>query len=295
MASGASIGPAIDLAAINPDGYARLARVKDGVLLYNRFDQFVGRSIELYGEYCGERLDLFRQIVQPGDIAVEVGAYIGQTTLALSKAVGTTGAVIAMEAQRLVHQMLCANLALNSLTNVYAPLMATGEEQGQIVVPILSPHVENNFAALGLRDQVWESGDAVPVNTIDSFELRHCRLLAIDAEGMEIEALRGAEATLATCAPIVHVANHRRDKSAALIAHLQDRGYQLYWDIGPVWRPGNFAGNDTNQFAETVTVGMLGLPPGDSTRIEGRKVAGPEDSWSGASPVRTFVPEASRS
>ncbi len=295
MASGVSIGPAIDLAAINPDGYARLARVKDGVLLYNRFDQFVGRSIELYGEYCGDRLDLFRRIVQPGDIAVEVGAYIGQTTLALSMAVGTTGAVIAMEAQRLVHQMLCANLALNSVTNVYAPLMATGEEQGQIVVPILSPRVENNFAALGLRDQVWESGDAVPVNTIDSFELRHCRLLAIDAEGMEIEALRGAEATLATCAPIVHVANHRRDKSPALIAHLQDRGYQLYWDIEPVWRPGNYAGNDTNHFAETVTVGMLGLPPGDSTRIEGRKVAGPEDSWSGASPVRTFVPETSGS
>ena len=62
MASGVSIGPAIDLAAINPDGYARLTRVKDGVLLYNRFDQFIGRSIELYGEYCGARVDLFRQI-----------------------------------------------------------------------------------------------------------------------------------------------------------------------------------------------------------------------------------------
>jgi FkbM family methyltransferase len=295
MASGVSIGPAIDLAAINPDGYARLTRVKDGVLLYNRFDQFIGRSIELYGEYCGARVDLFRQIVQSGDIAVEAGSYTGQTALALSKAVGSTGAVIAMEAQRLVHQMLCANLALNSVTNVYAPLMAAGEEASQIVVPILSPSVENNFAALGLRDQVWESGDAVPVNTVDSFELRHCRLLVIDTEGMEIEVLRGAEATLATCAPIVHVANHRRDKSAALIAHLQDRGYQLFWDVEPVWRAANFAGNDKNHFAGTVSVGMLGLPPGDSTRVEGRKVAGPEDSWSGATAVRTFVPEPMKS
>lgn len=294
MASGASIGP-VDLAEVNPDGYARLARVKDGVLLYNRFDQFIGRSIELYGEYCGERVELFRRILQTGDIAVEAGAYIGQTTLALSRAVGSTGAVIAMEAQRITHQMLCANLALNSVINVYAPLMAAGEEATQIVVPILSPNVENNFSALGLRDQEWEGGDAVPVNTVDSFELRHCRLLTIDTEGMELEVLRGAEATLATCAPIVHVANHRREKSAALIAHLQDRGYQLYWDIAPVWRAGNFAGNDTNHFAETVTVGMLGLPPGDATRVEGRKVAGPEDSWSGVSPVRTFVPEAMKS
>jgi FkbM family methyltransferase len=293
MASGASIGP-IDLAQIDPEGYARLARVRDGVLLYNRFDQFVGRSIELYGEYCGERLDLFRSVLQAGDIAVEVGAYTGNTTLALARSVRGDGAVIAVEAQRLFHQMLCANLALNSLTNVYAPLMAAGEEAGQIVVPILSPKVENNFAALGLRDQTWEGGDAVPVNTVDSFELRHCRLLVIDAEGMEAEVLRGAEATLATCAPIVYVANHRRDKSAALISHLQDRGYQLYWHITPVWRAGNFAGNDSNHFAETVVVGMLGLPPGDPTRVEGRKVAGPNDSWSGTSPVRTFVPEPGR-
>ena len=291
MASGASIGQGIDLAQVYPDGYSRLARVQDGVLLYNRFDQYVGRSIELYGEYCEERVQLLRSVLQPGDIAVEVGAYIGVTTLALSRAVGSTGAVIAIEAQRLAHQMLCANLALNSMTNVYAPLMAADEEQGQLVAPILSPMAQNNFAALGLKDQEWEGGDAVPTNTVDSFELQHCRLLAVDAEGMEVEVLRGAEATLATCAPIVYVANHRRDKSPALISHLLDRGYQLFWCVTPVWRPGNYAGNDTNHFAETVVVGMLGLPPGDATRVEGRKVESPADSWSGATPVRTFVPE----
>ena len=291
MASGASIDQGIDLAQVHPDGFSRLARVRDGVLLYNRFDQYVGRSIELYGEYCEERVELLRSIVQPGDIAVEVGAYIGITTLALSRAVGTTGAVIAIEAQRLAHQMLCANLSLNSVSNVYAPLMAADEEPGQLVAPILSPKVENNFAALGLKDQEWEGGDAVPSNTVDSFELQHCRLLAVDAEGMEVEVLRGAEATLATCAPIVYVANHRRDKSPALISHLLDRGYQLFWNVVPVWRAGNFAGNDTNHFAETVVVGMLGLPPGDATRVEGRKVESPADSWSGATPVRTFVPE----
>jgi len=290
MASGANIGPAIDLATIHPDGYARLVRVRDGVLLYNRFDQFIGRAVELYGEYCGDRQELFRQILQTGDIAVEVGAYIGTTTLTLSRAVGRGGAVIAMEAQRLSHQILNANLALNNIVNVYAPLIAAGEEPGSITVPILSPTVENNYAALGLKDQAWEGGDAVPVNTVDSFELRHCRLLVIDAEGMEIEVLRGAEATLATCAPIVHVANHRRDKSSALISHLLDRGYQLYWDIVPMWRPGNFAGNDKDHFEGTVAVGMLGLPPGDTTRVEGRKVSNPSDVWSGAAPVRTFVP-----
>jgi FkbM family methyltransferase len=294
MAAAASIGP-IDLAQVNPEGHTRLARTRDGVLLYNRNDQFVGRSLELYGEYCELRLDLFRKMVQPGDIAIDVGAYIGVTTLGLAKAIGKTGAVIAIEAQRLINQMLCANLALNNLTTVYAPLMAAGEEQGQLVVPILSPSVENNYGALGLKDQAWEGGDAVPLNTIDSFELRRCRLLIIDVEGMELEVLRGAEATLATCAPILYVANHRRDKSAALISHLFDRGYQLYWDVTPVWNAGNYAGNDSNQFAETVVPGMIGIPPGDPTRIEGRKVASPTDSWSGATPVRTFVPETQKS
>jgi FkbM family methyltransferase len=295
MAAAASIGPAIDLAQIHPEGHNRLTRVRDGVMLYNRNDQYVGRALELYGEYCELRLDLFRKMLQPGDIAVDVGAYIGVTTLGLAKSVGRAGAVIAIEAQRLMNQMLGANMALNNMTNVYSPLMAAGEDQGQLVVPILSPSVENNYAALGLKDQEWEGGDAVPLNTVDSFELRRCRLMVIDVEGMELEVLRGAEATLATCAPILYVANHRRDKSAALISHLFDRGYQLYWDVTPVWRPGNFAGNDQNQFGETVVPGMIGIPPGDPTRIEGRKVASPTDSWSGGAPVRTFVPDPAKS
>jgi FkbM family methyltransferase len=289
MASDASNG-SIDLAQLNPEGYARLSRVRDGVLLYNRFDQYIGRAIGLAGEYCEGRTALLRQVVQPGDVVVDAGAYIGATTVALAKAVGADGAVIAIEAQRISHHLLCANVALNSLSNVYAPLMVATDEQGQQVVPILNPSIENNFGALGLKDQEWTVGDAVPANTVDSFELRRCRLLIVDVEGMEIDVLRGAEATLATCAPVLYVANHRQDKSPALIAHLLDRGYQLYWNLEPVWRPGNYAGNARNEFADTVVVGMVCLPPGDATRIEGRKVASPADRWNGDAPIRTFVP-----
>jgi len=290
MASNAGSGSTIDLAQINPEGYARLARVRDGVLLYNRFDQYIGRAIGLAGEYCEGRNAMLRQIVQKGDIVVDVGAYIGATTLPMAKAVGPDGAVIAIEAQRISHHLLCGNVALNSLSNVYAPLMVASEEQSQQVVPILNPSIENNFGALGLKDQDWGGGDAVPVNTVDSFELRRCRLMIVDVEGMEIDVLRGAEATLATCAPVLYVANHRQDKSPALIAHLLDRGYQLYWNLEPVWRAENFAGTDRNDFADTIVVGMVCLPPGDATRIEGRKITSPADRWNGEAPIRTFIP-----
>jgi hypothetical protein len=166
---------------------------------------------------------------------------------------------------------------------------AAGSDPGQIIVPILTPTVENNFAGLGLRDQKWEQGDAVPVSTVDSLELRHCRLLSIDVEGMELEVLQGAEATLATCAPIVFVANYRKDRLPALIAHLLDRGYQLYWDIVTLYNPGNFAANDKNVFTDVVNVGMIGMPPGDPSPVEGRKVSGPADSWNGNVPISTFV------
>ena len=271
-------------------GYNVLKNCRHGAMLYNRNDQYVGRSLDLYGEYCEARIEIMRQVLQPGDVVVDVGAYIGNTTLFFARAVGETGAVVAFEPQRLIFQNLCANVALNSLRNVYSVHAAVGAERGQVVVPLLNPDTENNFAALGLEDSDWQQGDTVPLTTVDSLELRSCRFMSIDVEGMELSVLKGAEATIATCAPTLFVANHRKDKSAALITHLLDRGYQLYWDIAKVFSPGNFFGKQENVFEDMVSVGMMCLPPGDTTPVEGRRITSATDSWHGSASVRTFAP-----
>src|SRR5262245_11832458 len=69
-------------------GYNVLKNCRHGSLLYNRNDQYIGRSLDLYGEYCEARVETVRQLLKPGDVVVDVGAYIGHNTVFLARAVG---------------------------------------------------------------------------------------------------------------------------------------------------------------------------------------------------------------
>ncbi len=109
---------------------------------------------------------------------VEVGANAGAHTVSLSQAVGPAGLVLAFEPQRILLQTLCANLALNSLTNVHAFWAAVGNSPGSIVVPPLDYTQDNNFGGLELGG--YQQGEQVPVLTLDSLKLPRCHFLKID-------------------------------------------------------------------------------------------------------------------
>lgn len=103
---------------------------RHGTFLYNRQDEFVGRSLELYGEWSEAEILLFRQLIEPDCVVVEAGSNIGAHTVWFSRAVGDRGRVIAYEPQRSVFQLLCANLALNERFNVDARCEAIGRTDG---------------------------------------------------------------------------------------------------------------------------------------------------------------------
>lgn len=146
-----------------------------GQMVFNVNDQYVGRSLDLYGEYSEGEVALFRQVVRPGDIDVDVGANIGTHTVAFARLTGPTGAVVAFEPQRVVFQTLCANLALNSITNVIAQQATLGAEPVHIVVPNIDYGKANNFGGVALGG--FARGEKVPVITLDSLALRACRLI----------------------------------------------------------------------------------------------------------------------
>jgi len=259
-------------------GFNRLARTRHGLMLYNRHDAYVGRSLERYGEYSEGEIDLFRQVVRPGWIVVEAGANVGAHTLALSRLVGEKGAVYAFEPQRVLFQTLCANMALNSRTNVHCRCEAVGERPDWIFVPALDFDAENNFAGLGLGE--YQTGEKTPVVTVDGLQLPRCDLLKVDVEGMEWSVLKGAAKTIEQFRPILYVENDRRDRSAALIEHITSLGYSLYWHLPRLFNPANYFENAHNEFANIVSANMLGVHASVKTAISGlRPVEGPEDYW----------------
>jgi len=71
-------------------------------MIYNKNDMYVGKSLELYGEFSEGEVDLFRQLVHQGDTVLEIGANLGAHTLVLAQLAGEGGCVYAFEPQRLV-------------------------------------------------------------------------------------------------------------------------------------------------------------------------------------------------
>jgi FkbM family methyltransferase len=253
----------------------RVKRTRYGVMAYNINDMYVGRSLDCYGEYVPGQMLLLSQLAPSGSIALDVGANIGAITLVLSGVVGPRGFVVAIEPQRAVYQLLCANLALNDIGNVRAIHAAAGRAPGRTYVPAVDYGKQGNFGGIELSET---SGEPVDTITVDSLRLPACQLIKIDVEGREQSVIAGAAETIARCKPALYVENDRRDRSADLIREIQKLDYVLYWHLPMFYRPDNFYGNPTNLWPRLVSIDMLCLPRSDTRKIEGmRPVSGPDD------------------
>ena len=263
---------------LDPGGFNELRMCRSGPMLYNRHDIYVGGSLQKYGEFSLGEQAMFRQIVRPGAIVVEVGANIGGHTVELSRLVGPDGEIHAFEPQRIVFQTLCANLALNQCANVYARQIALGASAGTILVPALDPSIRNNFGGLSLGNA--SSGEAVSLVTLDSLDLPACHVLKVDVEGMEVEVLRGAMGTIDRYRPIMYLENDRSERSQELLSLVLSLDYSVYWHLPQLYNPANFDGNDENVFPGIVSINILCTPKEAKTEIQGmRPVTAATDSW----------------
>jgi FkbM family methyltransferase len=236
-------------------------------MLFNRNDVYIGKSLDVYGEFSEGEVDLFRQIVNEGSFVVEVGANIGAHTLFFARQVGPAGGVVAFEPQRIVFQTLCANMALNSVTNVQCHQKAVGAELGEIRVPALDHLRAENFGGLSLEG--CQQGEPTPMVTLDSLKLGRCTLIKVDVEGMEKQVLEGAAKTIAACLPILYVENDRREKAAELVRYIDGLGYAMYWHLPPLFNPNNFLQNPNNVFGNIVSANVICIPKSMPHSLDG--------------------------
>lgn len=223
-----------------------IKKYKHGYLLFNSFDNIIGKSIDLYGEWCEEELKLLGKYINEGDVILDVGANIGTHTVFFAKKVKEKGRIYAFEPQRILFQNLCANVSLNWLTNVECYNMAIGKSPGHIFVPHLNYLQRKNFG--GLRLGTFTEGDKIRLETIDNFKLEKCNLIKIDVEGMEADVLKGATKTITKYKPILFVENNTEKHSKNIIRCIEKLGYIAYWHIHPYYNKNNYYRNKNNLF-----------------------------------------------
>jgi FkbM family methyltransferase len=232
----------------------RVIEGRHGRFICQDNDQYVGRSLVEYGEYSESEWALIDRVLKPGDIAVEAGANIGALTVPIAQRVGREGRVYAFEPQRLVYQMLCGNLALNAIENVFALAVAVGDRAGQVRMPTIHYGEDHNYGGVSLGN---EQGEAVAMGTVDALGLDRLDLLKADVEGAELLVLRGAEATIRKYWPVLYLEDDRREQSPALLGYIRSLGYDIWWHTPPLFNPANHHGNPNNVFGTIVSVNIL--------------------------------------
>lgn len=188
-------------------------------------------------------LEMRRASFGDGVVALDCGANIGVHTIEWARVMHGWGEVVAIEAQERVFYALAGNIALNNCFNARALWAAVGGEKGEMLIPVLDHSAPASFGSLELRpadgpaefigqpvDRSPQNCARVEVITLDSLDLPRIDLIKLDIEGMEQEALAGAQAALERHRPQVVVEKIKSDE-AALRRFFETRGYRIF-DFG---------------------------------------------------------------
>ncbi|XPV69997.1 MAG: FkbM family methyltransferase [Halarcobacter sp.] len=256
--------------------FNKLIKARNGYCLFNKNDKYIGYSLEKYGEFSHLEVELFKQICKKGDTIIEVGANIGAHTQFFSNRVGHSGKILAFEPQRIVFQTLCANISINSMTNVYTYHMALSNEEGTALIAPIDYTKLGNFGGISIENS--RKGESVQQKTLDDFieQVDNLKLIKVDVEGMEEKVLKGAKKIIKKYKPFLYVENDRQEKSQSLIEYIKSLDYELYWHMPKLYNPNNFYKSSENIFGNIVSVNMICIHK--SLKVNVEKMIKIEDS-----------------
>ena len=243
----------------------------------------VSEHADLYGEWQELEVVMFRDILRPHSNVIEVGAHIGMHSVPLAR-IASQGQIICFEPQRVIHQILAENCALNNCTNVHAEQMAVADYNGEVEIPCTTYDTPWNYGSFsiveGFNTERQFTGEQwmekVRVTRLDDHPLaaglQSLRLLKIDAEGMETAVLDGADELVKRHRPCLFVENNRAETGDLLIQKIESLGYESYWFCTKRFSPHNFNGETRKVEGEDFNMVSFprerGVSPGSLVRVK---------------------------
>jgi FkbM family methyltransferase len=178
---------------------------------------------------------IMKDLVRPGDLAVDIGANRGLYTFILSRCVGRSGRVHAVEpfpgnAKRL------RTLARRRGNVTFHPVALSDRKgEAELCVPVHRGRPMDALATLRPSFQIAYDRVRVPISTLDDLlgqETGRVRFVKCDVEGHEDSVLRGGAVALSTHLPTIVVEieqRHRETPVDEALAYLLGLGYAGYF------------------------------------------------------------------
>jgi FkbM family methyltransferase len=184
-----------------------------------------------------EDLTRLKDFLTEGDVAIDIGAHVGDTTLPMAAAVGREGSVIAFEANPYVFETLEVNAGLNEhIGHVYAHNLAVTEESREYEFSYNDPGFMNGGAVEKTRG--FRRGDAYRIKVsgvhLETFLnerysplIPRIKYIKVDAEGYDYYILRSIAGFIQRIRPFVQ-AEVMKGTSASYRADL----FELFNEMG---------------------------------------------------------------
>lgn len=232
-----------------------IASTNHGSMLVNRHDYRITSDNGGYGvgfqllnnsafdpheiDFAVQLLTTRKQNFGDGVVAIDCGANIGVHTIEWAQAMHNWGEVIAFEAQERIFYALAGNVALNNCFNARAIWAAVGACEGEIFVPRPNYFSPSSFGSLEIRkesntefigqeiDYTEENCIKTKMTSIDQLNLSRLDFIKIDIEGMEMEALVGAEKSIEVHRPQLMIEKIKSNEGE--IRHFLEKfDYQIF-------------------------------------------------------------------
>jgi FkbM family methyltransferase len=199
-----------------------------------------------------EAVDHLRVFLRPGDVAIDIGAHTGDSTLPMALACGPTGLVLALEPNPYVYAVLERNASLNAgkaaiLALNFAAAPAKGEMEFE--------YSDAGFCNGGRHEGIsrWRHGHAFTLRVrgehLPSYLDAHhqdivgrIRYIKVDAEGYDLAVLESMAPIIDRVRPFVRAEVYKltsQGQRQQLFAFFESRGYSVRRVEG-----------DTNYFGE---------------------------------------------
>jgi FkbM family methyltransferase len=175
-----------------------------------------------------------RRLVDPGTVAIDVGAHFGEYSYVLARLVGKTGRVICIEpVEKDASRLARGARQLRLPIEVINCALSSRDGYADLFIPGSQGHLSTALSSLSHTHKVAEGETRrVRVMRLDDITegvTQRISLVKIDVEGHEVEVLAGAKSTLATHRPNLIVEIEKRHNSLPINNIFQlilDQGYR---------------------------------------------------------------------
>ena len=226
-----------------------------GRMTYFATDYYIGRSLELYGEYSWGEVELLSKVVKPNWVIVNGGANIGALTVPIAKLV-PKGRVYAFEPQPEIYALLKRNA--RNRKNIIASDYALWHSNGVTKMRKLQELEHPNIGGLIINDPGGSL--VIPTVTLDHWlEGKDVDLIFLDVEGCETNALKGAKETIKRCRPVLYVEDHPGFNSD-VGAYVRSLDYFVYAHQPLLFSPNNWKQHTESFFGDVASFNSLCIP-----------------------------------